>query len=49
MTGAPEGDDEPFCADGCGRPATCERLDSLTSSGDEIVELVCTECARTNP
>lgn len=36
-------DDTPYCADGCGRPATTERLDGMV--GDtECVELVCESC-----
>ena len=34
-------DDDTYCADGCRRPATRERLAGLTSGGEEVVELVC--------
>jgi hypothetical protein len=39
-----------YCADGCGRPATTERLISVIPTGDqdfiELVELVCVDCER---
>lgn len=41
--------DEPFCIDGCGRPATDERLSGIIMANEdfvEVVELVCTECSR---
>lgn len=34
-------DDDTYCADSCGAPATRERLAGLTSRGEEVVELVC--------
>lgn len=43
-------DDTPYCADGCKRPATTERLEDVIIGLDgelyEVVALVCTECER---
>lgn len=42
-----------YCADGCGRTATTERLISVIPTGEqdfiELVELVCVECERRDP
>lgn len=46
-------DPDVLCVDSCGRPATDERLTGVIPDGrgnvTEMVELVCTECARRNP
>lgn len=39
-------DEDVRCVEGCGRVATCERLDDFTSDGTPIVGLVCVEHAR---
>jgi hypothetical protein len=42
-------DNDPMCADGCGREATTERLDGIIVAGGElleVVELVCVDCLR---
>ena len=37
--------DVPYWWDGCGQPATHERLVGITSSGHEVTELVCADHA----
>jgi hypothetical protein len=38
-------DDVAYCINGCGQPAIAERIYGLTDQGEEIIELVCDQCA----
>lgn len=39
---------DAYCSDGCGRPATTERLEGMIGDS-EVVELVCPHCREANP
>jgi hypothetical protein len=41
----PMPDDTAYCINGCGQPAIAERIYAITHLGEEIVELICDQCA----